>query len=248
MIATIKAISKYLSGEVEIGIVKPNTYKRVLVLLHGCRSSFDDMRDKLPLTEYAEAHQIIIVIPNMNDGYYIDREGYLVGKFITEELFHILKMEYVLTEEMEVYLAGISMGGYGSLLIGLRYPDVFRGIAAISGSFIAHDVIIGNPEVVGSAYNPSTVHYFLNTFGPLCDLEQSVERNPEAAIRHWNKESTFPPLVLTCGTEDLLYTRNQNIINLLKNKELPFLWKEIPDGLHDWTCFDKGMRFLFDAL
>src|SRR5690625_7834905 len=38
-------------------------------------------------------------------------------------------------------IAGLSMGGYGSLRMGMRHPDRFAAVGALSGGFLTDDEI-----------------------------------------------------------------------------------------------------------
>lgn len=51
-------------------------------------------------------------------------------------------------DRSRVYLTGLSMGGYGSWSLGLKYPDRFAAIAPICGGGNPIDLLLANPKKV----------------------------------------------------------------------------------------------------
>lgn len=239
--------SKYIKGEVLVGVVIPKRTDKLLLLLHGYNGSFKHLDDNLPLIEYANDNNMIIVTPNMNNGYYLNKENYKVNEFIVSELLPLILCTYELGTDIPMYIAGISMGGYGSLLIGTAFPGKFRRIVSISGAFIAHDVAIGNPQVVGGPGDRETLKYFMETFAPFDTLENDKFRNPIAAIINCNTEMV-PEIILTCGTKDELYERNLNAIREFGKHGVLCDWLPVEGGLHDYEAFDVGLRYAFKML
>ena len=200
------------------------------------------MGTNLPLAEYANDNHMMIVTPNMNDGYYINKCDYRVNEFLMLELIPLIFAKFGLKEELPMHIAGISMGGYGSLLIGAAFPEKFKKIISISGAFIAHDVAIGNPQVVGELGNKEILKYFTDTFAPFDTLENDIYRNPVAAIIDCNAD-VVPELIITCGTKDELYERNLDVINRFRQYDIKYDWFPVEEGIHDYKAFDAGLRY-----
>lgn len=239
--------SEYLRCEMQVGIIVPKQTDKCLLLLHGYNGSFKHMEDNFPLEAYAEENKMLIVSPSMNNGYYINKTDYGVNDFLLRELLPLIFKTYELKEELPMYIAGISMGGYGSLLIGATFASKFKKIISVSGAFIAHDVAIGNPQVVGLSADKDTFAYFTDTFAPFDTLEGDVHRNPIAAIVASNTEA-LPEIIMTCGTKDVLYERNTDALRLFDKHGVVYDWFPIEEGIHDYQCFDKGLRYAFERL
>lgn len=105
----------------------------VLYLLHGYGDENNAWLDKGNLAKIAKEYeekegvkQMIVVCPDALTTFYID--GYL-GKYKTyffEELIPAIEKEYnVKTDKYSRAVAGLSMGGYGTLYYGLGEPDKF---------------------------------------------------------------------------------------------------------------------------
>lgn len=169
-----------------------------MLLLHGKTEqegdscSINNMISGLDLEKLAGKHQLLIVVPYiLKDCYYISTKKFNCEEFISKELICYIEQKYPSLKNKEKILAGISMGGYGSVLIGAN-TNVFDKIVSISGSFISRDIIIGNHEVWGNR-KPNTESArgtFLSYFLPLSDFEVSVN-NIEIAIAKAKKVLSF---------------------------------------------------------
>lgn len=231
--------SKALNREVSIGIIAGENYQHILILLHGYQSGAEDISEKMNLYQIAVSYHCMIVIPNLDNGYYINHVNYDVSGYLGEELPDYIRENFDQSEKCDFLLAGISMGGYGALL-QINKNNPYRVIVPISGAFIAHDVVIGNPEVVGQSFGLQT-EYFLNTFAPIETLDCDADRNPVQAIQDERVSRKKVKVYLTCGTADLLYSRNREVCELLKKKNMEYVFLEIEQGEHNYLCFEKGL-------
>ena len=162
---------------------------RVLLLLHGSiqpegnYSLIENMPQELSLQELCDRYHLIIVTPYMKNCYYISSDQYNCDLFIAEELPEWISARYFLSDDTEYILGGISMGGYGAILVG-AHTDRFHKIISISGAFITEDIEIGNPEIWGELLpnEESTRNSFLFYFLPLTSLHESAKKNVFAAL------------------------------------------------------------------
>lgn len=65
-----------------------------------------------------------------------------------------------------------------------------------------------------NGFEESFLYYFL----PLENLEESIDRNPVAAIQVFPKDQAA--IVVTCGTKDWLYPRNLEFIKKSENSQI----------------------------
>ena len=126
--------------------------------------------------------------------------------------------------------------------------NLFKKIICISAAFIQQDVAIGNPEVVGVYQNRKVMKYFEETFGPFSTLENSVRRNPMAAITHIKNEDRKPQVIVTCGTADMLYIRNKKAVQHIRENGIECDFYLIENGLHDYDCFKEGLNYALNKL
>jgi putative tributyrin esterase len=123
-----------------------------------------------------------------------------------------------------VFIAGLSMGGFGALRIGARHAGAFRGIAA-------HSAITHIDEMRKFIY------------GQLPDVDRE-----ECEILSWmerNREQ-LPPIRFDCGREDLLIEGNRHFHDGLQRHNIPHEYYEF-DGGHSWEYWKThiGETFLF---
>ncbi len=240
--------SKYMPNiQIPYTLILPKSCKRTVLWLHGYRERAEQLLANGPFERLAEQYEAAILFPDVPDTYYLNQpwNGCYTENFLMKEFLPTVTVSYDLPRTRDsLYIAGISMGGFGSLLLGSHEPELFGKIACISGAFIIDDLLIGNPEVVGSFANFA---HFQNLFGDLPSLADGCERNPllsseQALVRH-----QLPPVFIACGTEDLLYTRNQKLFHKLEMAGADIAWWE-DTGNHDWSFFGLAVSHVFQWL
>lgn len=238
--------SKLMQREVPYRVIVPDGYRKmndgahypVIYLLHGLYGHFDNWTEKTGLARYAAAYKVIIVTPEGGDGWYTDSvstandryESYIVKELIPE----IDKNYRTLPDRAHRAIAGLSMGGYGSIKFGLKYPELF----VIAGSF--------SGAVAGTTYtekNTGAIAKSIDSvYGPI-DSEARKANDVFRLIRELGleKQKALPFIYLDCGTEDFLFQSNRDFLALLTEKKIPHEFRELP-GIHDWKYWDKQVQ------
>ena len=128
-------------------------------------------------------------------------------------------------------IAGLSMGGFGALRLGAKYPDRFRGISAHS----AVTTLGRLAEVTGDHLEG------LPGFG-----------QPDGTALHWLEVNAarLPPLRFDCGTDDGLLPGNRGLHAALEARGIDHQYEEFAGG-HDWLYWRlhlaDTLRFLDSA-
>lgn len=226
-------------------IILPARYEKTLYWLHGYNESIESILEKSKLKFCAEKYHIAIILPHIpSDTYYLNqpwRECY-AEDFLTYEFIPHVCEKYKFSDSREnTFIAGASMGGFGSMLIGSHRPDLFGKIVAVSGAFIIDDILINNPEVT---FN--NIEHFQKLFGDIHSLENSVERNPLRAAIYALEQGKLPPILITCGTKDMLYKRNQKLYQRLTKVGADVTWIEVNYGNHDWNFVNSILEKVFE--
>ena len=135
----------------------------VLYLLHGYGDENNAWLDKGNLAKIAKTYegnggkQMIVVCPDALTTFYIDSYQGKYKTYFFEELVPAIELTYnVKTDKYSRAVAGLSMGGYGTLYYGLGEPDKFCYAYACSA---AVDMGTGYPslyDLAGSA-DPATL-------------------------------------------------------------------------------------------
>lgn len=110
----------------------------LLLLLHGGDGDNGFLARERPVIEAAwaagELAPVVVVTPDAKRSLYMDyRDGSQKWEtYIVSELIPAIRQRYrVASGPSKTVVAGISMGGLGSLRLGFDHPEVFGGLAAL---------------------------------------------------------------------------------------------------------------------
>ena len=222
----------------------PPTLYPTLYLLHGLTGHHTDWLSRTKLSDYAAQHRLIIVTPEGNDGWYTDSASVASDKYesyIIKELIPDVERRFRAARTREGRgVAGLSMGGYGALKFGLKYPELFAFAASMSGAVGAASwrtvEDLGRSEFIRKS--------LVQTFGEgdtpakrANDLFRLVRELPES------KAPALPFLYLDCGTEDplQLLAPNAALAALLVERKVAHEYRQLP-GKHDWVYWDRQVQ------
>ena len=113
----------------------PETECPAIYLLHGHGENADVWTRMTSAERYANAYGVALVMPEVQRSFYTDMAmGLSYFTYVTEELPAACQRLFHISSRRENrFVAGLSMGGYGALKLGLRRPDLFAGCAGFSG-------------------------------------------------------------------------------------------------------------------
>jgi putative tributyrin esterase len=245
-----KLASKLMAREMPYRVILPPDYSKnsaarypVVYLLHGLSGHYDNWTDKTKLDLYAQDHKFIIVTPEGNDGWYTDSvsvpndkyESYIIKELIPE----IDKIYRTQADRSHRAIAGLSMGGYGSLKFGLKYPEMFVVSGSFSGALGAASFTEKVTGALGKAID--------SIFGP-AESDTRKANDIFAMVRDITPEKTkaLPFIYLDCGTEDFLFQNNRDFDQLLIEKKIPHQFRELP-GAHNWVFWNSQVAEFLDV-
>ena len=239
-VKTFRLDSRLMARQMPYNVIFPAAYETekdarfpVLYFLHGMGGSYKKYAEETRLTQYAARHRVIIVNPEGGNGFYTDSvtkpndkyESYVVNELIPE----IDKNLRTAATRDKRAVAGFSMGGYGALKFGIKYPDKFVLAASISAPTAAASW--RKPEDLTSP--PNVKNAVLSVFGEknlavleANDLFKIIGDLPPEKI------TSLPFIYAACGTEDFLIGQNRNFASLLFEKKIPHEFRQLP-GRHD---------------
>lgn len=224
-IADIEFYSQAMGQRVSYGLYLPDfgpTPYPVLVQLHGLTDSYHAWERRSNLLRYAESYPMAIVFPDTGTGAYLNWIGHdRVGKRMYEDLIMTditahLQRHFNVTDGPWA-IGGLSMGGYGSMRLGLKYADRFASIWSHSSKF----------EWDGLAES-----------GQFVDAEDTDVRFHARAVA---ARSNQPVITFDCGTEDDLLEENRRFDQFLAEIGLTHTYNEHP-GAHTWDYWDLHVR------
>jgi enterochelin esterase-like enzyme len=231
----------------------------VLYLLHGYSDDetawvqFGEVNvsaDKM--INSGEIPALIIVMPDARITYYVDD---IAGKdkyatMFAEEFVPYIENTYRIRAKKEFRaVSGLSMGGYGSLIYALRYPDMFASCAAFSAAVRDDQRILNMEQEAWDRRYGKIFGEGLAGEGRLTDHWKSfsvmykAENLPLETLKsvRW---------YIDCGDEDGLGVGNSALHFLWMNREVPHEYR-VRDGAHRWiywrTGIRDGLRFIGDG-
>lgn len=249
-VQTIQLESKLVGKTLPYNVVLPVDYDQpaakakrypVVYLLHGLTGHFDNWTSHTKLTDYTAAYPVIIVTPEGNNGWYTDSATVATDKYetyIVNELIPDVECRYRAIASREGRaIAGLSMGGYGALKFGVKYPERFALVGSMSGALGA--AAWKESELRGFAFIWRTL---VPVFGaedsptrPANDLEKLFQEFPAARL------ASLPYVYLDCGTEDPLLQSNRNLAGILLARKIPHEYRQLPGG-HSWPYWDAQVQ------
>ena len=114
----------------------PEAKYPVLYLLHGMGNNHATWSGYSNVEFFAEERNIAVVMISGENKAYINHEGGdQFYDFVAEELPQFVKAMFPISDRVEdTYIAGLSMGGYGTLVHAFSHPERFAAYGSFSGA------------------------------------------------------------------------------------------------------------------
>ncbi|MDR0430497.1 MAG: esterase family protein [Tannerellaceae bacterium] len=248
--------SDILGMERKYAVYLPDGYNEsdqsypVLYLLHG---SGDDHTGWVQFGQVehiagktiaeGKAARMIIVMPDANTarrGYFNDIKGdFNYEDFFFKELIpHIEKTYRVRSERRYRAIAGLSMGGGGTIFYTLHQPGMFAAAAPLSAS-------TGNWDIGQFKARISQDTQISNQQIDTYYKKHSVEEIIKAASEDQLKQIKQVRWYISCGDDDFLYEGNAKMHILFKKNEIPHEYR-VKDGAHTWTYWRMELPLVME--
>ncbi|WP_296701355.1 alpha/beta hydrolase-fold protein [Algoriphagus sp.] len=237
--------SEILGVEREFAIFLPKSYNNnptkeypVLYLLHGGGDTHTAWPQKGNLAEIAnqlmdskEATEMIIVCPeagkeNMS---YFNHPEWKYEDYFFEELIPFIESNYrVKANKNHRAIAGLSMGGQGTLVYAQRHPEMFVAAYAMSGYLYRMDLPFIDPN------DPK-----MERLQKLVEDNNAVKLLQNASDVQVEKLKTVDWFI-DCGDDDFTFDPNMEFIQALRSKNIPYQLR-IRDGGHTWQYWNTSL-------
>ncbi len=227
--------------EVKEGFDRPLSQVPVLTLLHGLSDDCNAWTRESSIARYADKYNIAVVMPSGDRVFYNNTPaGRKYFDHIANEVPEFCSRMFGLSRDPKLnYIAGLSMGGFGSFKIALAYPERYTAAGSFSG---AVDIVAlyENPPLGEEEIKKE----FKHTFGCIEDVKSSINDLPYMLKKRATEKAPLPRLYQYCGTEDFLYNHNIDFKNLAQELGVDLTYVETP-GDHTWQYWDSQViKFL----
>lgn len=223
----------------------------VLYLLHGAGDDHtgwvqfgqvQHIADKV-IAE-GKAGPMIIVMPDANTGV----RGYfnaIDGKFNYEDFFfqelipHIESTYRVRSERRFRAIAGLSMGGGGTIFYSLHHPDLFAAAAPLSAATGSWDIEQLRQRI--SSNNPGITDEKLQEYFNRHSIEGIIKNASEEELNKIRSIRWY----ISCGDDDFLYEGNSLMHIAFHKNKIPHEYR-VKDGGHTWTYWRMELPLVME--
>ncbi|APY11558.1 acetyl esterase [Seonamhaeicola sp. S2-3] len=226
--------SNHLKGRGDISVYVPqgSNYKNLpmVILLHGVYGSHNSW------IHYAGIHfkmnkwiaedklkPMVLVMPS--DGLWGDGSGYIphsnnnFEKWITEDTVDaVIECVPQVSTQSDLFLTGLSMGGFAALRLGAKYSNKFKAFTGLSS--ITH-------------LNQMKLFIEENIY----QLQQENKQEESVLETLIKYKQTLSPFRFDCGTDDGLINENRKLHEALEQENIPHIYNEYP-GAHNWKYWE----------
>lgn len=249
--------SKILRSEISYAVYLPPGFPSsekqypVLYLLHGFGSHHRTWITEGNLKETADFSirsgflpPAVIVLPDAGTSWNIND---CRGKYRWEDMF---LMEFIPYIEAQYHISrnpdhraigGLSMGGYGAIVLALKHPDIFHLVLAMSAALRTDDDLLKTDET-----------QWKNNLKPVFSCRNDAPSQRITA--HWQENNPFLLLdqipedtlkqlsfYLDCGKDDYFYTSNRLFASLLEKHNVP-CETAVFEGTHSWLYWRYALK------
>jgi len=170
---TLRFESSAIGGQVTLAVLLPVEYDTaatrfpVVYLLHGGTQNHTAFPARTWFTREVSDRHVIVVMPYLQPFVFSARgdRPAVAEDFLGRELPEYIDSHYrTVNDRRARAIGGISMGGYGATLLGVKRPDMFGAVGAVSAALSTE----GRPADVSASVaklTPETAPYFFIACG-----------------------------------------------------------------------------------
>jgi S-formylglutathione hydrolase FrmB len=231
-IVNVHFFSQSLVKEVAFNAILPDRQDRpgpyaVFYLLHGLSDDYTAWLRWTSLERYVRETPLIVVMPDGDRCFYCDTaDGRAYEQAIVRDLIGFVdRYFHTIPDRSGRVIGGLSMGGYGSVKLALKYPELFCSVTGFSGAYSVFrkwDTLI--PE-----------------WQRLIGTPKAARANDCFALARKLKGKAAPAIRFDCGVEDSLIQHNRDFAQHLRKLGIPHEYEEFP-GEHNWEYWDLHIQ------
>ena len=202
----------------------------VFYLLHGLSDDHTIWCRRTSLERYVQELPLVVVMPDGGRSFYTDAaEGSPYEQHIMVDVIGFVERTFnVRTDREGRAIGGLSMGGYGSMKLALKYPEMFGSVVAHSGVYDMRFIL--RPD---NPFRPERRRIFGDdAVGGPDDVFALAEQLDLARV---------PRIRFDCGVDDGLIEHNRALHAHMQALGIPHAYAEYP-GAHTWDSWDEHIQ------
>ncbi len=233
----------------------------VTYVLAGTQNNYNSFADFLGGESLTAEYPSILVSPDGNSGYWSDwHNGGAFGPpqyetFVIDQLIPLIDSRYrTIPDRAQRAVFGISMGGYGSMMLAARHPDLFGSAATISGAVDSNLPLLGAALSISSTFDGGAIDAINGSRATQevrwhgrnpTDLASNL-RGMDIQVRTANGvlnpgigEGESPDDALSCLVENGVFQGSTSMHERLDELGVDHLWKDYGNGCHTVANFTR---------
>ncbi len=257
-VKTVSFKSDSVGRTMKYNLVLPAKYEQgterypVLYLLHGLTSNYTAWA-LMKVPEYAKTLDVIVIMPDVGNSWYVNwckcdegQKNNWEDAIIKDLISHVDSTYRTVARREGRAINGLSMGGYGGMMLGLKHPDLFCSIGSHSGALgfakgyserlqqgkdspksTRTPSDVPNPNIGIEGFSSQKERTPLGVcFATAADCDNY---DPFKLVLKVPKDK-LPHIYFDCGTEDRLIASNLEFVKVLTDNKIPFTFGESAGG------------------
>ncbi|SNR31187.1 S-formylglutathione hydrolase FrmB [Lutibacter agarilyticus] len=233
---TVKTSNLKGRGDICVFVPPGHNLKNIpiVTLLHGVYGSAWIWAHKagvhlsaLKMMEEGLIKPMVLAMPS--DGLWGDGSAYLphntknFESWIVDDVNQaVIENIDCVSEKSDLFISGLSMGGYGALRLGAKFPSTYK-------AFSGHSSIT----------NKNQMHLFVEENEGNYNQENKIDEDVFELLFQ-NKEK-LPNFRFDCGKDDLLIEYNRELHLNLIAENIPHIYQEF-EGKHEWSYWEAHIK------
>ncbi len=225
----------------------PGMKFQTLYLLHGGSGDDTDYVKLTNIVRYADEHKLAVVMPSDYNQFYTDNpHGPRYWKYVAEELPQVCQTLLPLSPKREDnFVAGLSMGGFGAMKMGILQGEQFAAVLCMSGSSLqpdrAKDFGKGmrrsgkDPDIMPMAHLESL-------FGDMNQFKGSIHDMYHYAALNVQQKKQLPKFFFTVGDQDFARQDVEDAHQHLTSLGYETFFELVPGYGHEWDFWDLTLK------
>ena len=221
--------------------IPPNAKLPAVYLLHGGGGGYRDWSNYSDVAQYA-ARGLILVMPEGESSYYVNavkRSADRFEDYIVKDLIADVEKRFpAASDRQHRAIVGVSMGGFGAIVLTLKHPDFFIFAAGLSPAL----------DVPTRPFSIKRIGQYRGHSAIFGDWGSHARRDNDPYTLARNADpAKVPYLFLSCGEQEGLLPANKKFVRILKDRGFQYEFHAGPGG-HDWNQWNARVPALFASL
>lgn len=265
---TLTIATDAFTAPTQVDVILPTGYDSVpsrrwpvTYVTAGTMNNYNSFRNVVGGVKLSADYPSIIVSPDGNSGYWSDwYNGGAFGPpeyedFVIDQLLPLIDVRFrTIADRAHRLIFGISMGGYGTMMLAAHHPDLFSAAASLSGAVDSNNPLLGGALSASSTFDGgaidaingprSTEEIIWRGRNPtdlaenLRDLDLQV-RTADGTLNPSIGEKPASADLASCAVEGGVYMGSISFHDRLTAIGKPHLWKDYGPGCHTVPNFKR---------